>query len=188
MHGNGTYQPNGDDTTEWMSKSIWNVIMTVLSFVITGAIGYVTTTQGNPREDTTLLIWVALLSACIIIVTIIWKKNSAHTIDSMVEAQHAEVIERLDNQDGKIDRVLDAQQQSMRAQLVHNAEKYIERDWLTGEELQTWEDMYQAYEALPGENGYIAAYKARLETLDIKGLSAIQGHKERGDVQQGEDR
>ena len=106
----------------------------------------------------------------------------------MVEAQHAEVIARLDNQDGKIDRVLDAQQQSMRAQLVHNAEKYIERDWLTGEELQTWEDMYQAYEALPGENGYIAAYKARLETLDLKGLSAIQGHKERGDVQQGEDR
>ena len=178
-----TPQTTGD--TEWMSKSIWNVIMTVLSFVITGAIGYVTATQGDQREDTTLLLWVSLLSACISIVTIIWKKNSAHTIDSLIENQHAELMKRLDEQDAKLaeqdqkfDQVITAQQQSMRAQLVHSAEKYITRAWITGEELQTWEDLYASYDALPGANGYIAAYKQHLERLDVRGIAAMSSGKE----------
>lgn len=186
-------QPQECDT--YVSHSLLNTILTIVSFVATGAIGYFTTTQGNPREDATTIIWAVLIIACVVVVSLIWKKNSRDTIDSLIESQHAELMERLDEQDKKLtkqdkkfDQVIGAQQQSMRAQLVHSAEKYITRDWITGEELQTWEDLYQAYEALPGENGYIAAYKARLETLDLKGLSAIQGHKERGDVQQGEDR
>lgn len=176
-------QPQEGDT--YVSHSLLNTILTIVSFVATGAIGYFTTTQGNPLEDATTIIWAVLIIACVVVVSLIWKKNSRDTIDSLIESQHREVMDRMDAQDAKLaeqdakfDRVIDAQQQSMRAQLVHSAEKYLTRDWITGEELQTWEALYTAYDALPGENGFIATYRQHLEKLQVKGIAALEGGKE----------
>lgn len=181
-HDRDTEPADGDT---YVSHSLLNTILTIVSFVATGAIGYFTTTHGNSREDTVTIIWAVLIIACVVVVSLIWKKNSRDTIDSLIESQHAELMKRLDEQDAKLteqdqkfDQVITAQQQSMRAQLVHSAEKYITRAWITGEELQTWEDLYASYDELPGANGYIAAYKQHLERLDVRGIAAMSSGKE----------
>lgn len=179
---------NGSENTPqdtYVSHSLLNTILTIVSFVATGAIGYFTTTQGTARDGTVTIIWAVLIIACVVVVSLIWKKNSRDTIDSLIESHHAELMKRLDEQDAKLaeqdqkfNQVITAQQQSMRAQLVHSAEKYITRAWITGEELQTWEDLYASYDALPGANGYIAAYKQHLERLDVRGIAAMSNGKE----------
>jgi len=57
-----------------------------------------------------------------------------------------------------------AQQTTMRATLIHNAEKYFERGWLTPEERASWCDMHDQYSAL-GANGLIGTYRRKLDEL-----------------------
>lgn len=77
------------------------------------------------------------------------------------------VLDRIGELGAKLDAVTEAQHVAMRQQLCHNAEKYIERGWVTAEERQAWWDMYNAYDSL-GQNGYIASYWLRIQGLPIR--------------------
>lgn len=71
---------------------------------------------------------------------------------------------KLDTQAAKTNTLMDATQTTMRAQLIHNAEKYFERDWITPEERASWCDMHDRYSAL-GANGLIETYRHKIDAL-----------------------
>lgn len=58
----------------------------------------------------------------------------------------------------------EASQVNMRQNLLHYAEKYITRGWLTPEERAAIYEMHQKYTALDA-NGYIDGYMARVMAL-----------------------
>ena len=66
--------------------------------------------------------------------------------------------------DGKVDTIMGATQTTMRATLIHNAEKYFERGWLTPEERASWCDMHDKYSDM-GFNGLIDTYRHKLDEL-----------------------
>lgn len=70
----------------------------------------------------------------------------------------------------KLDRLSDATQATMRATLLHNSEKYLERGWITPEERASWYDMHDKYSAL-GYNGLIDTYRRKLDGLPDREIS-----------------
>lgn len=66
--------------------------------------------------------------------------------------------------DRKMDALTDATQTTMRTQLIHYAQKFIARGWITAEERASWQDMYDKYSAL-NANGLIEGYHERIKTL-----------------------
>lgn len=66
--------------------------------------------------------------------------------------------------DRKLDSLSGAMQTTMRATLIHNAEKYFERGWLTPEERASWCDMHDKYSDM-GFNGLIDTYRHKLDEL-----------------------
>lgn len=72
----------------------------------------------------------------------------------------------------KVDKLTDAQQTTMRATLLHNAEKYLERGWITPEERASWCDMHDKYASL-GANGLIDTYRQKLNSLPDKEIEAM---------------
>lgn len=69
-----------------------------------------------------------------------------------------------DKMDGKMDAIADATQTTMRTQLIHYAQKFMARGWVTYEERASWEDMYEKYSAL-NANGLIKGYHERVANL-----------------------
>ena len=61
----------------------------------------------------------------------------------------------------------------MRTQLIHYAEKYLERGWFTPEEHQSWHNMWEKYLAIVDKNGFIDSYKAKLDKLPEKELDTV---------------
>lgn len=66
--------------------------------------------------------------------------------------------------DRRFDTLMGATQTTMRATLIHNAEKYFDRGWITPEERASWCDMHDRYSAL-GANGLIETYRHKLDKL-----------------------
>ena len=66
--------------------------------------------------------------------------------------------------DERMDTLMGATQTTMRATLIHNAEKYMERGWLTPEERASWCDMHDKYSDM-GFNGLIDTYRHKLDAL-----------------------
>ena len=77
------------------------------------------------------------------------------------------IDEKFDVQQAKLTTLMDATQATMRAQLIHNAEKYFERNWITPEERASWCDMHDRYSAL-GANGLIETYRRKIDVLPDK--------------------
>lgn len=69
--------------------------------------------------------------------------------------------------DKKMDDISDATQATMRTQILHYAEKYLTRGWMTSEERAALCDMHSKYAAL-NANGYIDGYMARVAQLPDK--------------------
>lgn len=69
--------------------------------------------------------------------------------------------------DGKVDALTDATQTTMRTTLLHYAEKYLTRGWVTPEERASFYDMHSKYSAL-NANGYIDGYLERVMALPDK--------------------
>lgn len=67
-----------------------------------------------------------------------------------------------------------AQQTTMRATLIHNAEKYLSRGWITSEERSSWVDMHEQYSAL-GANGFIDTYREKINALEDRTVDDIIG-------------
>lgn len=74
------------------------------------------------------------------------------------------IIERLDEQDAKLDTLTDGVQTTMRTDLIHLYEKFTTRGWITPEERAAWHDMHAKYSAL-NANGLIDSYSAKLDEL-----------------------
>ena len=83
------------------------------------------------------------------------------------KAWRQNVDTKLDKQADKLDTQTKALQTTMRAQLIHNAEKYFERNWITPEERASWCDMHDRYSAL-GANGLIETYRQKINALPDK--------------------
>ena len=66
--------------------------------------------------------------------------------------------------DAKLDVITDATQTTMRTQLLHYAEKYLTRGWITPEERASIMDMHEKYSSL-NANGYIDGYMQRVAEL-----------------------
>ena len=79
-------------------------------------------------------------------------------------AWRAEIVERLDEQDAKLDALTDATQTTMRTSLLHYIEKYLTRGWITPEERSSLTDMHNKYAAL-NANGFIDGYMSRIAKL-----------------------
>ena len=69
--------------------------------------------------------------------------------------------------DGKLDALNDATQTTMRTTILHYAEKYLERGWVTPEERASLFDMHHKYSSL-NANGFIDGYMARVNQLPDK--------------------
>ena len=69
----------------------------------------------------------------------------------------------------KVDAITDATQTTMRTAILHYAEKYLTRGWVTPEERASIYDMHKKYSALHA-NGYIDGYMERVMSLPDKEL------------------
>lgn len=72
------------------------------------------------------------------------------------------------NIDDKIDNISSATQATMRTTILHYCEKYINRGWVTSEELASLLDMHRKYSTLNDHNGFINGYVDRVNNLDIR--------------------
>lgn len=63
--------------------------------------------------------------------------------------------------------LMKSQQAQMRTHLLELYDKYIERAWITDDELADWENQYQAYHSL-GQNGILDARRQQLFNLPNK--------------------
>lgn len=146
-----------------------DTVLKILTVVATGFVGYITTTQGNPQMDTVTLIWLALLAVCTAFLLAISHMSEKRKHQFVTQGQHAEVLARLDKQSSMIQLMLNAQQQSMRSELIRDAERYIERGWITAEEHRAYSETFGAYEHL-GLNGYIKTYLQKVDELPLRSL------------------
>lgn len=102
-----------------------------------------------------LVLTTAITTLTGMLVTALYRKLSAY-IDHSGEWRKTT--------DSKLDTLGSAMQTTMRATLIHNAEKYFERGWLTPEERASWCDMHDKYSDM-GFNGLIDTYRHKLDAL-----------------------
>ena len=177
------------------SKNYTWLIQIITPFV-TAFIGILmTNTDNNPANDYDMTIWLLLIIITIaaMIGLSLYRKRFDNDKKLLEQQKQQEIdikvrSEALGNQlrqdtaslsdsmtkaiDALSDRqqmMLDAQHVQMRTTLIHNAEKYLERKWVTSEELRSWIELYDRYDTL-GMNGFMRTYLERLEDLDIKPL------------------
>ena len=96
-----------------------------------------------------------------LVMTALWRKFADYTSKSLGWR---------DEMRTQMTTLLRAQQTTMRATLIHNAEKYFERGWLTPEERASWCDMHDQYSSL-GANGLIETYRRKLDELPDRTIS-----------------
>lgn len=68
----------------------------------------------------------------------------------------------------KIDILMNAQQKQMRRELTMDFHRYMAEDHIDDDDLNMWEEAYQAYHAL-GKNGIMDNYRQKLIELNTKG-------------------
>lgn len=74
------------------------------------------------------------------------------------------VMKHMSAQDKQMTLMTSSLQSTMRASLIHNAEKYFSRGSITPEEHASWCDMHDRYSAM-GFNGLIDTYRTRIDQL-----------------------
>jgi hypothetical protein len=68
----------------------------------------------------------------------------------------------------KINDIVDEHQATTRTMILHYCEKYITREWVVSEELNSLEDLYSKYSKLNPDNGFINSYMDRVRRLPIR--------------------
>ena len=128
--------------------------------VVTAAIGIITGTSTNPLFENKLLI----LMVTLIIVVVIWTFLNARYDRRKNES---EIREILNAQTQLISKIVHAEQQTLRSNLIRDAEHYMRRGWVTSQEHRAYVEAYMAYSDL-GLNGYMKLYLDRVNALPIK--------------------
>lgn len=113
-----------------------------------------------PTVPLSVIITTALTTLTSLLVTALYRK-----LDDYV--QHSSRWR--ESTDKKLDTVSGALQTTMRATLIHNAEKYFERGWITPEEQASWVDMHVRYSEL-GANGLIESYRTKIDALEHRNV------------------
>lgn len=114
------------------------------------------------------------------------KRDEAQKATEAKRAKEAEwrddMAEHMRRQDEKMSLMTSSLQSTMRATLIHNAEKYFSRGSITPEEHASWCDMHDRYSAM-GFNGLIDGYRTRIDRLPhvtIEHLISESRSKEEG--------
>jgi hypothetical protein len=96
------------------------------------------------------------------------KRNQAKADTDAKRAAEAKwrdaVTTHMQRQDEHMALMTSSLQSTMRATLIHNAEKYFSRGSITPEEQASWCDMHDRYSAM-GFNGLIDSYRAKIDLL-----------------------
>lgn len=132
--------------------------------VVTAAIGIVTGTSTNPLFGNRLLILLITLIA----VAAIWIFLNSRYDRRKNETEMREI---LNSQTKLIAKIVHAEQQTLRSNLIRDAEHYMQRGWLTSQEHRAYVESYMAYSDL-GLNGYMKIYLDRVNGLPIKELDS----------------
>jgi len=134
---------------------------------LTAGVGYCASAYvacGNPRQDALAVTWMAVLLVSALAYAL-WRTTARRRAEEA--RMHAEIVARLDSVDERQRLMLDAQQQTMRSDIVHKVDKYVSRGWVTPEEHRAISDEYGSYSAL-GINGYIKVYIAKVDALEVR--------------------
>lgn len=89
------------------------------------------------------------------------------TLDD-VKRNHEEDKQWRKNLDCKVDNMNNALQANMRTNILHYCEKYLNRGWITSEELDSLTDLHSKYSMLNDHNGFINGYMERVKQLEIR--------------------
>ena len=96
------------------------------------------------------------------------KRDDARKSTEAKRAAEAEwresVTNHMQKQDEHMALMTSSLQSTMRATLIHNAEKYFTRGSITPEEQASWCDMHDRYSAM-GFNGLIDTYRHKIDAL-----------------------
>lgn len=128
--------------------------------VVTAAIGIITGTSTNPLFENKLLILLVTLITVVAIWIFLNSRYDRRKNDS-------EIREILNTQTQLISKIVHAEQQTLRSNLIRDAEHYMRRGWLTSQEHRAYVEAYMAYSDL-GLNGYMKLYLDRVNALPIK--------------------
>lgn len=159
------------------NKEIEKKFVDFVYWALTAALVVVVTQFSGPREEFKLILY----GICLLVALFVWwargaklrRKESAAKADLHQEEMISEIRDGFKGLSERVDNLQDAQSSTMRTQLIHYAEKYLERGWLTPEEHQSWHDMHTRYTKIVGENGFIDSYKRKLELLPEKELDTV---------------
>lgn len=130
--------------------------------VVTAAIGIITGTSTNPLFENKLLILLITIVAVVAVWIFLNNRYDRRKNDS-------EIREMLNTQTQLISKIVHAEQQTLRSNLIKDAEHYTQRGWITSQEHRAYVEAYMAYTDL-GLNGYIKIYLDRVNELPIKEL------------------
>ena len=152
-------------------------IVDFVYWALTGLLVLAVTYAAGPQEEMKL----ALYGILLLIALFIWwargavtrRKEAATRADEHQEEMITEIREGFKGLSTRVDNLQDAQSSTMRTQLIHYAEKYLERGWFTPEEHESWHDMHKRYSKIVGENGFIDSYKRKLDALPEKELDSV---------------
>lgn len=106
------------------------------------------------------------------------KRDEARADTDAKRAAEAEwrdaVTSHMQTQDKQMELMTSSLQTTMRANLIHTAEKYFTRGTITPEEHASWCDMHDRYSAM-GFNGLIDSYRHKIDELPHVTIDELSG-------------
>lgn len=106
------------------------------------------------------------------------KRDEARAETDAKRAAEAEwrdaVTSHMQTQDKQMELMTSSLQTTMRANLIHTAEKYFTRGTITPEEHASWCDMHDRYSAM-GFNGLIDSYRHKIDELPHVTIDELSG-------------
>ena len=82
----------------------------------------------------------------------------------------------------QISILMKAQQAQMRNQLLEQYHRYIQQGYISEEEMEDWENQYQAYHSL-GKNGVLDSRREKLLSLPNSRKELLYGQNEKQNLQ-----
>ena len=159
------------------NKEIEKKFVDFVYWALTALLVVVVTQFSGPQEEFKLILYGIVL----LVALFVWwahgakvrRKEAQAKADLHQEEMIGEIREGFKGLSTRVDNLQDAQSSTMRTQLIHYAEKYLERGWFTPEEHESWHDMHKRYTKIVGENGFIDSYKLKLDLLPERELESV---------------
>lgn len=169
------------------SEAYRDSVLKIIVVLATAFIGWVTTTPYTDLwEDTHIIIWVVLFTACGFILWSIGARRKRKEAEAASEKRQKErneqrkieynkINNRLDNQEKKLNVFGNIMQAMSRKDIIDMAERIIDRGWTTSEERKAFYDLYDTYKSL-GIDGYIRSYVDKVNDIPVKDMDKVIDH------------